>query len=124
LLASVVRLTRSGVLDALTRDFVLMARARGLATRQVVVWHAWRVGSLLLVAFAGVRIAHLVGGAVVVETVFAWPGLGQALVTAVFDRDYPVIQALVLYAGVTLVLVNLAADLTLLWLDPRTRMRA
>lgn len=124
LLASVVRLTRSGVLDALGRDHVLMARARGLRASTVVISHAWRVGRLLLVAFAGVRVAQLLGGAVVVETVFAWPGLGQTLVTAVFDRDYPVIQALVLYAGVAMVAINLLADLLLLWLDPRARLRA
>lgn len=123
LLAGVVRLTRRGVLDALAQDYVPTARARGLSRAQVVVRHAWPVGAPLLVAFSGVRIAHLLGGAVVVETVFAWPGLGQALVTAVFDRDYPVIQALVLLSGLTLVVVNLAADLTLLWLDPRTRVR-
>lgn len=124
LLASVVRLTRSGVLDSLGQDYLVMARARGVPEFDLVVRHAWRAGAPLLVAFAGVRTAHLLSGAVVVETVFAWPGLGQALLTAVFDRDYPVIQALVLYAGVALVVVNLAADLTLLWLDPRTRLGA
>lgn len=124
LASSVVRLTRSGVLDAMGRDFATAARARGATSRAVIVRHAWPVGALLLLAFAGVRLASLLGGAVVVETVFAWPGLGQALVTAVFDRDYPVIQALVLYAGGVLVCINLAADITLLWLDPRARVRA
>jgi peptide/nickel transport system permease protein len=124
LASSVVRLTRSGVLDAMRADFATAARARGASSRHVLVRHAWPAGALLLLAFAGARVASLLGGAVVVETVFAWPGLGQALVTAVFDRDYPVIQALVLYAGVVLVGVNLAADMTLLWLDPRARVPA
>lgn len=124
LASSVVRLTRSGVLDAMNGTFVTAARARGASRRAVIVRHAWPLSALLLLAFAGVRVASLLSGAVVVETVFAWPGLGQALVTAVFDRDYPVIQALVLYAGAVLVGVNLAADLALLWLDPRARLRA
>lgn len=124
LASSVVRLTRSGVLDVLGSDITTAARARGASLRRVILHHAWPQGVRLLVAFSGTRFASLLSGAVIVETAFAWPGLGQALVTAVFDRDYPVIQALVLYAGCALVVVNLAADLTLLWLDPRAHIRA
>lgn len=124
LASSVVRVTRSGVLDVLDSDITTAARARGASPGRVILHHAWPHGARLLLAFAGTRFASLLGGAVIVETAFAWPGLGQALVTAVFDRDYPVIQALVLYAGCALVVVNLAADLTLLWLDPRAHVRA
>lgn len=123
-LSGLVRLTRACVLDTLGREHVRMARARGLRERAVLWRHALPASALVLTTFAGLRLAQLVGGAVIVETVFAWPGLGQTLVNAVFDRDYPVIQALVLYAGVTLVLANVLADAAVSLADPRVRIRA
>lgn len=123
LLSAIVRVTRAGVLDVLGREHVRMARARGLTTTGVLWRHALPSGSLLLLTFSSLRLAQLLGGVVIVETVFAWPGLGQALVAAVFDRDYPVLQALVLYSGVTLVAMDVAIDAAMSLADPRIRIR-
>lgn len=124
LTAGIVRITRAAVLDALDREYTRMARARGLG-RTAVLWrHAAPAAALLLSTVMSVRLAHLLSGAVIVETVFAWPGLGQALVAAVFERDHPVVQALVLYAGVTLVAIDVVADAALGLADPRIRLEA
>lgn len=123
LVSGIVRVTRAGVLDVLGREHVRMARARGVTSTGVLWRHALPSASLLLLTFSSLRLAQLLGGVVIVETVFAWPGLGQALVAAVFDRDYPVLQALVLYSGVTLVAMDAATDAALSLADPRIRIR-
>ncbi|CAN5451260.1 ABC transporter permease [soil metagenome] len=120
--ASLTRLTRSTVLEELQADYVRTARAKGLAERAVVMRHALRNALNPIVTLTGMRFGGLLAGAVVVETVFAWPGIGKFLVDAIYDRDYPTIQGFVLFTGTVFVLLNLLVDLGYAWLDPRVRL--
>lgn len=119
--AGIARYARAALLDALGGDFVRTARAKGLAPRAVYLRHALRVALPPLVVLLALALPGVVAGSVFVEHVFAWPGMGRAMVQAIAARDYPVVLgATVLYAALTLA-ANLAADLALPWLDPRRR---
>jgi peptide/nickel transport system permease protein len=120
--ARVARLTRSAVLDALGEDYVLTARAKGLAQSRVIGKHALRNASIPVVTLAGLEIGQLLGGAVITETIFAWPGLGRLTVQALLNRDFPLVLAAVFVTSVTYTLINLAVDLVYGWLDPRIRV--
>jgi peptide/nickel transport system permease protein len=119
-LALTTRLTRTGVLDALATDYVRTARAKGLP-EQGVVRHALRNALLPVVTVVGSRAGLVVTGAVLVETVFAWPGLGQLLLSSIQTRDVPVLLGLFLLASLTVIVANLVTDLAYAWLDPRIR---
>jgi peptide/nickel transport system permease protein len=119
--AAVARLSRVGLLDELERDHVRTARAKGVGERAVVVRHALRRALLPVVTVLGGRVGHLVAGAVVVEAVFGWPGLGRLLVTAMQTRDAPIVLGVFLLVAVTVVVANLVTDLLYAWLDPRVR---
>ncbi len=121
--ASLARLTRASLLDSLGEEYVRTARAKGLRERTVVVAHALRNSLIPVVTVAGLRFGSLLAGAVIVETVFAWPGLGKFVVDSIYDRDYPVIQGFVVFTGTVFVLVNLLVDLLYVRLDPRVRIR-
>lgn len=123
LMAVLTRLTRAGMLDVLGEDYVRTARAKGLKERAVIVRHALRNALIPLVTVMGLQLGSLLGGAVIVEQVFAWPGVGRLAVTAISARDYPIIQAVVLLVSGVFVLVNLAVDLLYAFLDPRIRYR-
>src|SRR5581483_8776156 len=122
--ARVARLTRSAMLDALNEDYVLTARAKGLAETRVIGKHTLRNSAIPIVTLAGLEAGQLLGGAVVTETIFAWPGLGRLTVQALLNRDFPVVMAAVFVFSVTYTLINLAVDLLYGWLDPRTRRQA
>ena len=122
LAAPLTRLTRSSMLEVLGEDFVRTARAKGLHERGVVIQHALRNALIPVVTVAGMSFGHLLGGAVIVETVFAWPGVGKLVVDSIFDRDYPLIQGYVLFMGTVFVLINLLVDLLYVWLDPRVQL--
>lgn len=124
LAAPLTRLTRSSMLEVLGEDFVRTARAKGLHERAVILSHALRNALIPVVTVAGMSFGHLLGGAVIVETVFAWPGVGKLVVDSIFDRDYPLIQGYVLFMGTVFVLINLVVDLLYVWLDPRVRLGA
>lgn len=115
----VVRLTRSGVLEVLAQDYVRTAWAKGLPARLVVFRHALKNAMIPIVTVLGLQVGTLLGGAVVTETVFAWPGMGQLAVQAIYQRDYPVVQAIVLLLGAGFVLINWAVDVSYSFLDPR-----
>lgn len=119
--ASLMRLTRSSLLEVLGEEYVRTARAMGLPPRTVVFRHALRNALIPVVTVAGIVLAGFVTGTVIVETVFAWPGVGTYVVNAIFDRDYPVIQGFVMFTGTVFVLVNLAVDVVHATLDPRVR---
>jgi len=114
-----IRSLRNSLLDTLTADYVRTARAKGLGGRQVFVGHALRTSALSAITILGVNLAYLVGGAAVVETIFAIPGLGQLVVKAIFDRDYPLIQGATLFFGIMVLMINLATDICYALLDPR-----
>jgi ABC-type dipeptide/oligopeptide/nickel transport system permease component len=124
LLAMFARLTRSLMLEVLSLDYVRTARAKGLPEWLVVGKHALRNALIPLVTVAGLEFGFLLGGVVVIETVFAWPGLGRLVVQAIFNRDFPVVQAAVLVLACIFVLVNLVVDLLYGWLDPQIRVRS
>src|SRR2546423_14309967 len=121
--ARVARLTRAAVLEALGEDYVLTARAKGLAERYVVGKHALRNSAIPIVTLAGLEAGQLLGGAVVTETIFAWPGLGRLTVQALLNRDFPVVMAAVSLTSIVYTLMNLGVDLAYGWLDPRVRIR-
>jgi peptide/nickel transport system permease protein len=121
-MAIIARLTRSSMLEVLGQDYLRTARAKGVPERLVIVVHACKNALLPVLTALGISIGHLLGGAVMVETIFGWPGLGKYTVDAIFLRDYPVIQGVVLYMTIIVLLVNLAVDLAYRWLDPRLRV--
>jgi peptide/nickel transport system permease protein len=117
--ALIARMTRSTMLDVLRADYVRTAQAKGLVDRAVVYGHALRNALLPVVTVVGHQFGTLLGGAVLTETVFGWPGMGQLLVDALFARDYPVVQGIVLTFSALFILVNLAVDVVYGLIDPR-----
>jgi peptide/nickel transport system permease protein/oligopeptide transport system permease protein len=115
----IARMTRSSMLEVLGQDYVRTARAKGAPFRSVVFRHALRNALLPVITVIGLQFGALLGGAVVTETVFAWPGVGRLLVDSIFFRDYPVVQGLVLMFGTTFVVINLLVDLLYAYVDPR-----
>jgi oligopeptide transport system permease protein len=119
--AYLARLTRGGMLEVLSQDFIRTARAKGLPESTVVIRHALRGGLVPAVAFIGPAFAAILSGSFVIETIFQLPGMGQHFVNAPGDRDYMLLQGIVLFYGLMIVLANLASDLLQFWLDPRSR---
>lgn len=121
LMALITRLVRSGMLDVLGEDYVRTARAKGLRERSVIVRHALRNILIPLVTVIGLQLGALFGGAVITESIFAWPGVGRLALQSINARDYPMVQASVLVISVVYVFLNLAVDLLYVYLDPRIR---
>jgi peptide/nickel transport system permease protein len=119
--ALIARITRAAVSEALTEDYIRTARAKGVSEQVVLIRHALRNAAVPIVTVIGIGVALLIGGVVVTETVFAIPGLGSLTVDVVLNRDFPVIQGLVMFFAVVYVLINLLVDLSYLALDPRIR---
>jgi peptide/nickel transport system permease protein len=119
--AVVMRMTRSSMLEVLGQDFIRVARAKGLATRTVLLRHALRNALIPIVTVLGLQMGFLLGGVVITEQIFGLPGLGWTLLNGVYQRDYPVVQGTVMIFAVTFVLVNLFVDLLYTYLDPRIR---
>lgn len=119
--ALLMRLMRSSMVEELNKDYVKMARAKGLPEKTVVGKHVLRNSLISVVTVTAIQIAFLISGAVVVEQVFSYPGIGRLLVGRVAQRDFPVIQALVLMIGVAVLVMNLLADIVYAYLDPRIR---
>jgi peptide/nickel transport system permease protein len=120
--ASLARLTRSAVLEVISQDFVRTARARGLPERQVMLTHVLRNAAIPVLTVFGLQLGLAISGAVVTETVFAWPGMGRLAANSVLQRDYPVIQFIVLIIAASVVIVNFAIDVLYGLIDPRIRM--
>ncbi|MEE4363579.1 MAG: ABC transporter permease [Desulfotignum sp.] len=117
-----MRLVRSGMLDVLNQDYIRTARAKGLLERKVMVKHAFKNAVIPLVTVTGMQLSLLLGGAVVTETVFAWPGLGRLAVESIRMGDYPVVQAIVVFFALCVVSGNLLADILTALIDPRIRL--
>jgi peptide/nickel transport system permease protein len=122
-MARTTRLVRSGMLDVLGQDYVRTARAKGLDERAVVLRHALKNASIPIVTVIGLDFGTLLGGAVITETIFAWPGVGRLAAEAIFRRDFPLVQANIFYIATAFVLINLVVDILYTWLDPRVRLR-
>lgn len=121
--AIISRITRSSLVEVLGQDYVRTARAKGLSEIVVIVRHAVRNGLIPVVTVAGLQMGYLLGGAVVTETVFAWPGIGRLIVQSISARDFPVVQAAVLMLALTFVVINLVTDLLYRLLDPRIQLK-
>ena len=119
--AAIARLTRTAMLEVLGQQFVTTARAKGLGERRVILGHALKNAAVPVVTLIGLQFGTLLGGAVVTETIFAWPGVGRLAVQSIFVRDYPVVQAGVLVLALSFVTLNLLVDLLYGTLDPRIR---
>lgn len=119
--AFVARMVRSSVLETMRQDYVLTARAKGLRERVVMIRHVLRAAMVPIVTLVGLQAGRLLGGAVIVETVFARPGVGRLAVDAILYKDYFLVQGVVLLAAVIYVLINLMVDISYAWLNPRIR---
>ena len=117
----IARLTRATMLETLGQDYIRTARAKGVVERGVVLRHGLKNALIPIVTVVGVQAGYLLGGAVLTETVFAWPGVGTLMVQGILARDVPLVQGCVLVVALSFVLVNLAVDLVYAWLDPRIR---
>jgi peptide/nickel transport system permease protein len=120
-MASIARLTRSAVLEVLRADYIRTARAKGVGEALVVAKHTLKNAAIPIVTITGLQFGTLLGGAVVTETVFAWPGIGRLAVESIRNRDYPVVQCTVFLAAVLFIVINFAIDLVYGFLDPRVR---
>ena len=121
LCAGVLRLTRSSMLDVLSSDYIVLARAKGLS-RMVVIWkHGFKNAAIPVLTMAILLFIVAIGGAVVTETVFAWPGIGRLTYEAVIFRDYPLLQAVVILDAMLILLINLVVDILYAYVDPRIR---
>ena len=116
-----MRLTRSSMLDFMQRDFVRTARAKGITERRVVYRHVLRNALLPIVTAIGLELGFLLGGSVITETIFGWPGVGREIVSAIGSKDFYVVQAGVIMLALIFAGVNLLIDLAYVWIDPRIR---
>jgi peptide/nickel transport system permease protein len=121
-IAALVRYTRAAMLDVLSQDFMRTARAKGLSERAVILRHGLRNALIPVITVLGLQVTTLVSGAVVIETVFAWNGVGDLLVNATLLRDYPVLQFGVVIVAVSVVAVNILVDFAYVAIDPRVRL--
>ncbi|MDR7481152.1 MAG: ABC transporter permease [Armatimonadota bacterium] len=121
LVGALARMTRATVLEVLRQDYIRTARAKGLAERRVVYLHALRNAALPIITLVGLQVGYLLGGAVVTETIFSWPGMGRTVVRAILSKDFPLVQGIVLTMALSFVTINLLVDLLYAALDPRIR---
>jgi peptide/nickel transport system permease protein len=113
---------RASMLDVIQEDYIRAARARGLSEFRILTWHALRNAALPVITILGMQFGALLAGAVITETIFSWPGIGQLMIESIQKRDYPVVQACVLLISVSYVVVNLLTDVTYTVLDPRVKL--
>ena len=117
-----MRLVRSGMLEVLNQDYIRTARAKGLPEKKVLIKHAFKNAAIPVLTVSGMQFGGLLGGSVVTETVFAWPGLGRLAVDSIRMGDFPVVQAIVVIFSIVIVLANLVADILAALIDPRIRL--
>ncbi|MBL8701472.1 MAG: ABC transporter permease [Alphaproteobacteria bacterium] len=121
-LSAITRLVRASLIEVLGENYIRTARAKGLSERRIVVHHAMRNALIPVITVQGMYFAALLGGALVTEIIFAWPGIGRLAVESIQNRDFPVVQAVVLFAAFVFVAVNFLVDLAYVWLNPRIRL--
>ncbi|MBI5399407.1 ABC transporter permease [Candidatus Saganbacteria bacterium] len=120
-LAGITRYQRAAMLEVLNQDYIRTARAKGLPERMVIYKHALKNALIPIVTIIGLSLPDLFGGAFIIETIFAWPGMGRLGVMAIFQRNYPLIMGIVVFSALLIMLGNLLADLAYAWVDPRIR---
>jgi peptide/nickel transport system permease protein len=122
-MAIIARMTRGAMLDVLRSDYIRTARAKGLREQRVTTGHALKNAAMPVVTVIGLQVGILLSGAILTETIFAWPGIGRWIFEAILNRDYPVVQGMSLVIAVIFIAVNLVVDVLYAWLDPRIRVR-
>jgi ABC-type dipeptide/oligopeptide/nickel transport system permease component len=115
-------MTRSEMVEQLSKDYITTASAKGMSKAVVIYKHALRNSLLTVVTFTGLELGTLLGGTVVVETIFAWPGIGRLVINSIFARDYPMVQGIVLFMAFNFVLINLIVDISYTFLNPQIRL--
>jgi len=123
LAAQIMRMARSSMLDVLSQEYVKVAKAKGVSTWKVIYRHALKNAMIPVITTAGIQFGYLMGGTILIENMFALPGLGRLLLQSVNQRDYPVIQGVVLFTGVFIVLMNILVDILYTLIDPRIDLR-
>lgn len=121
--AQILRITRTSMLDVLNQDYVRTAKAKGVSMRNVIVKHSLRNALIPVVTLSGIQLGYLLGGTIVIESMFALPGMGRLLLQVVNERDYPVVQGIVLFIGILIVLLNIVVDIIYTLIDPRVELR-
>lgn len=122
-LASLTRYHRFGIIGILDQDYIKAAKARGLSDAVILYKHAFKNAALPIITILGLSLPDLIGGSFVIEYIFAWPGMGQLGVAAVFQRDYPILMATLLFSAILIIVGNLLADFAYAWVDPRIRKK-
>jgi peptide/nickel transport system permease protein len=120
-LALIARVTRANMIEVLRMEYITYARSKGVSERNVVLLHALKNAILPVITVIGLNLRTLIAGAVLTETVFAWPGIGRLTYEAIFARDYPVLMGILIVIGITVVVANILTDIAYSWLDPRVR---
>ncbi|HNR80057.1 MAG TPA: ABC transporter permease, partial [Mesotoga infera] len=121
--AQILRMTRTSMLDILTQDYVRTARAKGVNSRNLIMKHVLKNALIPVVTLSGIQLGYLLGGTIVIENMFALPGMGRLLLQVVNERDYPVVQGIVLFIGLLIVLLNILVDILYTVIDPRVELR-
>jgi len=121
--AQILRITRTSMLDVLNQDYVRTAKAKGVSIRNVILKHSLRNALIPVVTLSGIQLGYLLGGTIVIENMFALPGMGRLLLQVVNERDYPVVQGIVLFIGILIVLLNIVVDILYTLIDPRVELR-
>jgi peptide/nickel transport system permease protein len=120
-MARIARVTRSSMISVLGKDYIRTAKSKGLTDYRVIIRHAFKNAAIPIITLVGMELGTLLGGAVITETIFAWPGVGQLAIQAIYNRDFPVVQAAVMNLAMIFVLINLIVDILYTYLDPRVR---
>jgi ABC-type dipeptide/oligopeptide/nickel transport system permease component len=120
--ASLLRLTRSSMLEVLRSEYIKLARLKGLPGVVVIAVHGFKNALIPVITLAGVNLVIMINAAVIIEVIFAWPGIGRLLYEGIFQRDFPLVQGIVLLAGMMIVAINLIIDIVYAWIDPRIRL--
>jgi ABC-type dipeptide/oligopeptide/nickel transport system permease component len=120
--ASLLRLTRSSMLEVLRSEYIKLARLKGLPAFVVIAMHAFKNALIPILTLAGINLVVMLNAAVIIEVIFAWPGIGRLLYEGIFQRDFPLVQGVVMEAGIMIVLINLLVDILYAYIDPRIRL--
>ena len=121
--AFVMRFVRASMIEALGQDYILTARSKGISERKIFFKHALKNALLPVVTYIGLRLGYMLSGAVVIESVFGWPGLGLLMIDALFDRDYPLIMGMFIVISLSVTIITFIVDITYTYLDPRIRLK-
>ena len=118
-IAGLTRYNRFGIIKVLAQDYIIAARARGISEKKILFHHAFRNILLPIITILGLDLASLISGSYIIEYIFSWPGMGQLGVQSVFQRDYPILMATILFSSILIILGNILADLCYTYIDPR-----